>query len=187
MIRINLLEVEPRPGTPPRVCRTMRTALAAAGFAAAAAGLALWPALSVRGESMRLDERMRAVDRELAGFADVRARRDAAERRSAALARRVALAEALHAARGAPAGVLDGVSRVLPDGVWLTELRQQESGVAIEGRAARMADVSDLVDGLESSGRFVPPVEIVESRLEAHASGGVVGFELRVGLSRPAS
>ena len=187
MIRINLLEAEPRPGTASRGGWRMRTALAGVGIAAAAAGLVLWPALSVRGESMRLDERLRAADRELAGFAGVRARRDAAERQSAALARRVALAEALQAARGASVRTLDGVSRVLPGGVWLTELRQQGRDVAIEGRAAGMAGVSDLVDGLESSGHFVPPVEIVESRLEAHASGDVVRFELRVALSPPAS
>ena len=186
MIRINLLEVESRPRPLPRVHRGMRAAMAGGGLAAVV-GLVLWPALSVRNESIRLDERLKAVDGELAGLAGVPSLRDEAERRSHDLARRVALTEALRAAQGAPVRMLDAVGRALPEGVWLTELRQEGDAVAIEGRAAGMTGVSDLVAGLESSGYFLPQVEIVESRLETHAAAEAVRFELRTRFSLPPS
>lgn len=186
MIRINLLEAESRPEAPPRIGRGMRAALAA-GLAAAAAGLVLWPVLSVRAESARLEQRSRAVEREMAGLAGASSQRDEAEQRVADLARRVALVEALEAARGVPARMLEQLGRVLSDGVRLTELRQQGRDVVIEGRAAGMAGVSDLVAGLESSGYFLPPVEIVESRLEAQAGAEAVHFQLRMSFSPPSS
>ena len=186
MIRINLLEAESRPEAPPRVGRGMRAALAA-GLAAAAAGAVLWPVLSVRAESARLEQQTRAVERELAGLAGAAAQRDEAERRVADLARRVALVEALEVARGAPARMLEELGRVLSEGVRLIELRQQGRDVVIEGRAAGMAGVSDLVAGLEASGYFLPPVEIVESRLEAQAGAEAVHFRLRMSFSPPSS
>lgn len=183
MIRINLLEVESRLPAPPRVDRRTRAALTGA-LAVAAVGAALWPVLSVRSESARLEQRSSAVDRELAGLAGVRSRREEAERRVAELSGRVALAEGLHAARGAPARLLDELGRALPEDVRLTELRQHGGDVAITGRAAEMTAVSDLVTGLESSGYFLPPVEIAESRREAHAGAETVRFELRMRFSR---
>ena len=186
MIRVNLLETESRPEAPPRVGRGMRAALAA-GLAVAVAGAVLWPVLSVRAESARLEQRSRAVERELAGLAGASPQRDEAERRVAELAQRVALAEALEAARGASARTLEQLGRVLSEGVRLTELRQQGRDVVIEGRAAGMTGVSDLVAGLEASGYFLPPVEIVESRLEAQAGAEAVHFQLRMSFSPPSS
>ena len=186
MIRINLLAVELRPVTPSRVGAGLGEPLACGGIIAAVLGLVLWQSLSIRTASNRLDDRMKTLDRGLAGFAGVPARRDEVERRSADLARRVALTETRRAAQGAPVRMLDQVSRVLPDGVWLTELRRQGDDVTIEGRATGMAGVSDTVAGLESSGYFAPPIEIVDSRPEAGASAGAVRFELRARLSLPA-
>ena len=186
MIRINLLDVESRPVPPPRGHRGMRAGLVVGGLAAVA-GLALWPALSVRSQSIRLDERLRAVDRELTGLAGVPSLRDEAQRRGDDLAGQVALAEALQAAQGAPVRLLDAVGRVLPDGLWLTELRQQGDAITMAGRATGMNGVSDLVAGLESSVGFLSPIEIVESRLEAHAGTEAVRFELRMRFPLPSS
>ena len=186
MIRINLLEVESRPQAPPRVDRRMRAALTGA-VAVAAAGLVLWPVRSVRSESGRLEQRLRAADRELAASADVPGQQEAAARRIADLSRRVALTAALQAARGAPARLLDELGRVLPDDVRLIEFRQQGDDVVIVGRAVGMPGVSDMVTGLESSGYFLPPVDIVESRREVQAEAAGVRFELRVRFRLPSS
>ena len=188
MIRINLLAVELRPVTPSRVGAGLGEPLACGGIIAAVLGLVLWQSLSIRTASNRLDDRMKTLDRGLAGFAGVPARRDEVERRSADLARRVALTETRRAAQGAPVRMLDQVSRVLPDGVWLTELRRQGDDVTIEGRATgrddRRVRYGRRIGG--RSGYFAPPIEIVDSRPEAEASAGAVRFELRARLSLPA-
>ena len=185
MIRINLLALEPRPGIQPRADAGRGVALVCGGIVAGALGLMLWQALSIRTASNGLEDRIGTLDRELAGFTGVAAQRDVVERESAELARRVALTEALRAAQGAPVRLLDQMSRVLPDGVWLTELRQQGDDIGIAGRATGMTGLTDLVAGLESSGYFVPPIEIVDSRLEARTTAEVVHFELRARFSLP--
>ena len=187
MIRINLASVESRPEVPPRAGADGRVALACGGIVAGVLGFVLWETLALRSASNRLDERMRALDRQLAGFTGVSAQRDEVERQRADLARRLALTEALRTAQGAPVRMLDQVSRVLSEDVWLTELRQEGDDVTLTGRAAGMTALSDLVAGLESSGHFPPPIEIVDSRLETRTSVEVVHFELRARFSLPPS
>ena len=184
MIRINLLAAEPPPEGPPRwgAGRAAATACGAV-LLSAVLGLMARDALAIRGESNRLDERIRALDRDLAGLGGVAAQREEAERRRSDLARRVALTEALRAARDAPARLLEQVGRVLPADVWLTELRQQEGLVTLTGGAAEMSGLTELVAGLESSGHFSPPIEIVDSRRDA----GAVRFEIRAPFPLPPS
>ncbi len=182
MIRINLLAAEPPPEGPPRSGAGRRAATAGGAVVLGVVlGLMVRDGLAVRRESSRLNERMRAVDRQLAGLEGVATEREEAERRRADLARRVALSEALRAAQGEPARLLEQVGRVLPDDVWLTELRQQGSRVTLMGRAAEMTGLTELVAGLESSGYFPPPIEIVDSRRDA----GAVHFEIRARFPLP--
>ena len=186
MIRINLLAAELRPEDPPRPAAGSRTA-GAVGVVVLAGGLGLVlrDGLAVRGESSRLDERTRLVDRQLAAVDGVSARRGEAGRRRADLARRVALTGALRAAQGAPARLLDQVGRLLPDDVWLTELRQRRERVTLTGRAMGMTGLTELVAGLESSGHFPPPIEIVDSRREVGAAAAAVHFEIRARFAPP--
>ena len=178
MIRINLLAAPP-PDCPPRAGAGRVVTTVGAVFVAGALGLALRDGLAMRSESTRLDGRLQVVDRQLAGLDGVAAQREEVERRGAELARRVALAEALRAAQGAPVRLMEQVGRVLPHDAWLTELRQQGDEVALTGRAAAMAGLTALVAGMESSGHFLQPIDIVDSRQEA----GAVHFEIRARLS----
>ena len=189
MIRINLLAVEPRPEDPPRAGAGPRTATAVGVVVLAAAlGLVLRDGLAVRGETRRLDARMRVVDRQLAGFDDVSARREEVAMRRADLARRIARTDALRAAQGAPARLLNQVGGLVPDDVWLTELRQRGDEVTLTGRAMGMNGLTELVAGLESSGSFPPPIEIVDSRREAGAAPtAAVHFEIRARFPPPSS
>ena len=188
MIRINLLAPELRPEAPTRAGAGHRAATAGGAVVLAVLlGLMLREGLAIRHEAHRLDERMRVLDGQLAGFDGVAARRGEVEGQAADLARRVARVEALRAAQGAPARMLDAVSRVVPEDVWLTELRQQGDDVGMTGRAAGMTGVSAMVAGLESSGYFLPPIEIVDSRLEAPSPSGAVQFEIRARFSLPSS
>ena len=180
MIRINLMAVE-RDRTQRRIGIELGqqvTLVCGASFVAVVAVMG-WQAFSVRGETARLGDQLRSVEQELATMSDVVGRRNEFESRSAELARRVALIEELRAGQGGPVHMLDQVSRGLPDGVWLTELRQEGADITMQGRATSLTALSDLVVALEASGYFVLPVEIVDSQLEAQAAGEVVRFELR--------
>ena len=46
-----------------------------------------------------------------------------------------------------------------------------------------MSGLTELVAGLEASGQFLPPIEIVDSRRD----GGAVHFEIRARFSLPSS
>ena len=182
MIRINLLAAEPLPEGPPRSGAGAVAAMACgAALVSVVLGLMARDGLAIRGESNRLNERMRALDHDLAGLGAVAAQREEVERRRSDLARRIALTEALQAARDAPVRLLEQVGRALPDDVWLTELRQQRDLVTLTGGAAEMSGLTELVAGLESSGHFPPPIEIVDSRRDA----GAVHFEIRAPFPLP--
>ncbi len=184
MIRINLLAAEPLPEGPSRSGAARVAAMAGGAVVLGVVlGLMAWDGLATRRESSRLDERMRVLDRQLAGLAGVGAQREEVERRRDDLARRVALAEALRAAQGAPARLLEQVGRVVPEDAWLTEMRLGGGRVTLTGRAAEMSGLAELVAGLEASGHFLPPVEIVDSRRD----GGAVHFEIRARFSLASS
>ncbi len=184
MIRINLLAAEPLPEGPPRSGAARVTAMAGGAVVLGVVlGLMVRDGLATRRESNRLDERMRVVDRQLAGLADVGAQREEAERRRDDLARRVALAETLRAAQGAPVRLLEQVGRVVPENAWLTEMRLAGDLVTLTGRAAEMSGLTELVAGIEASGHFLPPIEIVDSRRD----GGAVHFEVRARFPLPSS
>ena len=184
MIRINLLAAEQPPEGPSRSGAARGAALAGGAVVLGIVlGLMARDGLAIRRESNRLDERMRALDRHLAGLVGVGAQREEAERRRDDLARRVALAETLRAAQGAPARLLEQVGRVVPEDVWLTEMRLEGGLATLTGRAAEMSGLTELVAGLEASGHFLPPIEIVDSRRD----GGAVRFEIRARFSLPSS
>ena len=188
MIRINLMAAE-RGRTKPRlgIDPAQQVTLACGAIFIAVVAVVVWQLLSLRGETARLDDQIRVADEALATMADVVGRRNEFETRSAELARRVALIENLRAGQGGPVRMLDQISQALPDGVWLTELRQEGTDIAIEGRATSLTMLSDMVVALEGSGYFALPVEIVDSQLESQTAGEVVRFELRAKFIVPSS
>ena len=188
MIRINLMAVE-RGRTKRRLGIEVgqRIALVCGAIIVAVVAVMAWQVFSVRGEMARLDDQLRSVDEELSTMADVVGRRNQFETESAELAQRVALIEQLRAGQGGPVRMLDQVSRSLPEGVWLTELRQEGADITIQGWATGLTALSDLVVALESSGYFALPVEIIDSQLELQAAGEVVRFELRAEFMLPSS
>ena len=189
MIRINLMAVERGRGTTRRFGPELanKVTLACSTIFVAVVAIVVWQLISVRAETARLDDQLRAVNESLASMADVVERRNEFEAQSAELARRVALIEQLREGQGGPVRMLDQVSRGLPAGVWLSELRQDGADITIQGRATSLTMLSDLVVALEASGYFTLPVEIVDSQLEPQAAGDVVRFELRAEFMVPSS
>jgi type IV pilus assembly protein PilN len=190
MIRINLMAVE-RDRAKRRIGigfeSRQKVTLACGTIFVVVIGLVVWQALAARGETRLLDEQLASVDRELGTMSDVVERRNLFEDQGAELARRVALIEELRAGQGGPVRMLDQVSWGLPDGVWLTELRQEGPDISIQGQATTLTALSDMVVALERSGYFVLPVQIVDSQSETQEAGEVVRFELRAEFRLPSS
>ena len=188
MIRINLLAVERE--------RTTRRAGIEIGqkvtigcsviLVAAVVGIG-WRFWSLRQESNQLTQELAAADQELQRLAPVLERVREFDARRAELAQRVQLIEQLRRGQSGPVRMLDQVSAALPDGLWLSELRQETNQVVVQGRATSLTALSDFVANLELSGHFTPPVEIIDGQMEETQQGEVVRFELRATFGAPSS
>ena len=189
MIRINLLAVERN--------RTKRRAGIAIGqkvtigcsviLVVTVVGIG-WRFWSLRQDGAALTQELIAADAEIQRLAPVIESVRESDARRAALAQRVALIEQLRSSQSGPVRILDQVSRSLPDGLWLTELRQEQTMIVVQGRATTLSALSDFVANLELSGFFTPPVEIVDGQLEdLQGQGETVRFELRASVLPPGS
>ena len=102
---------------------------------------------------------------------DLRKRRDELLRTLAAL-RRV-LEE-----RSTSRDLFEGVSRSLPEGVWLTALNQSLLNIQIDGRAASLAEVTGLVHRLDANVRFTRGPELRSLSAEAADGMSVLRFQI---------
>ena len=181
MIRVNLLtSVQDRSTMVDGRWRTGPPA-AAVVLAALSLGLAGWWSWSLHAEAGELTRALADAKAALVRLApNVEAARGA-EARQADLAAQVALIEALHGRLDAPARLLERLSRALPDGLWLSEVRQEPAGVVVRGYAGTLAAISDYAAALEASAAPGGRVEIVDSKREARSGGQeTVAFEVRM-------
>ena len=132
----------------------------------AALGVGWWY-WSLQNESKDLDQQIADAQRETVRLQNVIQQVQQFEGRRAQLQQRVTLIEELRKGQTGPVHLLDQVSRSLPDTMWLTELKQTASDIAIEGRCTTLTALSDFVSALETSNYFERPVEIVDSTVEA--------------------
>lgn len=181
MIRINLLP--PDAGAAGRAGPAWLPVAGAAAALAAALLVMVWWTWTLRAEAAGVARGLEAAEADLRGLAPVLDRVRAAEASRADLLAQVGLLERLHARRGTALRTLERLSRALPDGLWLSEVREEPGHVVVRGRAAALATVSDYVAALEAAGAFGAPVELVDSR-RAERPGGraVVSFEARLSL-----
>jgi type IV pilus assembly protein PilN len=188
MIRINLLAVErDRAKRRAGIAVSQKVAIGSVSVFVVAVGLVGWQFWGLRQSSQRLDEELAAARQEITRLSSVLEQVKEFDARRAQLAQRVTLIEQLRQGQAGPVRLLDQVSASIPDGLWLTELRQEGAAVVVQGRSTTLTSLSDFVANLESSGHFLPPVEIVDSQLEAQPQGEVVRFELRGQFQLPGS
>ncbi|MCX6560476.1 MAG: PilN domain-containing protein [Candidatus Aminicenantes bacterium] len=100
------------------------------------------------------------------------------------LEKKVGLIRDLKAQQGLAVGILDAVSRDIPEWVWLTELVLNKTGVLIKGRALSNVLVSDYVRALEKAGPF-GAVGIVNTQQRAEGSNQYLEFTLNATLPAP--
>ena len=147
-------------------------------------GARVW---SVRQEHGRLSSSTALADREIERLAPTLERLQDRESVRGRLTERVAWLDARRQQQDRPGRLLDEIGRSLPDGAWLTELRQAPTVIVIRGRAVSLTSLSDFVAGLERSSSFAPPVEIVDSQVDDQGGAGdPIRFELHAALRNPA-
>jgi type IV pilus assembly protein PilN len=133
---------------------------------AAALGIGWW-FWYLRSASADLDRQITEAEAERVRLQNVIQQVQQFEARRAQLQQRVSLIEELRKGQTGPVHLLDHVSRALPDSMWLTDMRQADSEVNIDGQCTTLTALSDFVSGLEASNLFERPVEILDSRVEA--------------------
>jgi type IV pilus assembly protein PilN len=136
-----------------------------------------------------LQSRSLARERTLLSAAQEEARRlqpvvdklDEIEWQKLYLEKKVGLIRDLRAQQGQAVGIMDAVSRNIPEWVWLTELALSKTGVLIKGRALSNVLVSDYVRSLEQSGLFAA-VGIGNTQQRTGASSSYLEFILNATL-----
>lgn len=179
MIRINLLGEVPAAASRPWVPANQKSAVA---------GLAILvvTALGVGGWWWQVSRARIAVDRQIAEsetelerLKSVALLVDRAVAQKLELTERLGLIDRLHRTQRAPVELLQTVSRSIPDGLWLLELKQTGPSIQFEGRASSLTALTDFVERLQTSGRFEHPVDIITTSMETVQETSVVRFALK--------
>jgi len=180
MIRVNLIAAAGAPAQP-RVLLAPQHRGAAWGvllLLLTASGVGGWW-WELGRETTALDTHIAQNDSELVRLKDAAKLVDRAIARKSELSEKLALIDRLRTAQKGPVHLLSTISRSLPDGLWLMELKQQAGVIQLEGRATSLTAVTDFVERLQDSGVFDRPVEIVSTGMELVEESSVVRFAVR--------
>lgn len=90
----------------------------------------------------------------------------------------------LKSQQAGPVHLLDGMSKNLPQRVWLTSVRETPQGVVIKGYAFSNVDVAQFMTNLEKSDYF-SNVELVKSGLSSVADQKVMVFDMNMQYNPP--
>lgn len=169
MIKVNLLSIDrDRVKRKPAKFQIsgQKATLASSLILVATALLIGWWYWSLTTGSAELDRQIADAQRETIRLQSVIQQVQQFEARRAQLQQRVTLIEQLRKGQTGPVHLLDVISNSLPDTMWLTDLKQSGNDVLIDGQCMALTSLSDFVSGLESSGVFAGPVEIVDSQAQ---------------------
>lgn len=184
MIRVNLLAPGSQPSKKawsrllvvPQEQRAALIGLAMLMTTAAGAGLWWW---SVSREHKRVDAEIATAEANLTKLQEAARLMEKATAREKDLRERLGLIDRLRGTQRAPVLLLDTISRSLAEGLWLTELRQTGAIVQLEGRAISLSALTEFLDRLQLSGRFVRPMDIVTTTTETLGASSVQRFIVR--------
>lgn len=170
MIRINLLTVDRERAARRAGFQFAQKVPLLCSLILVATGLLIgWWYWSMAADSARLDADIRAAEGEATRLTQLIQQVQQFETRKTDLEKRVSLIEELRRGQAAPVHMLDEISRGMPDGLWLTEIRQDNMELTITGRCLAITAVTDFTMNLETSGFFRKPVDIIESQSEKPA------------------
>jgi type IV pilus assembly protein PilN len=154
------------------------------------AGLGIgWWYWSIGRTSAQLDQDVAAAEQEAQRLRGLIQQVQQFDQRKAQLEQRVGLIEELRKGQSAPVRLIDQISQSLPEGLWLTTLRQDGGAVTLDGRCITLTALSDFVANLSASGYFTAGVELVDSQVEAGVPGAgtaeIIRFTVRAQLGAP--
>ena len=189
MIRINLLPAERERARRKATFQAGQTLAVACSLMLVATALGVgWWYWSIGRDSARLDQGIAAARQEAERLRGLIQQVQLFDQRKAQLQQRVTLIEQLRQGQRAPVHMLDEISLSMPDGLWLTDLKQQGSDVTIIGKCVTLTALSDLVGNLATSEYFKRGVKIIDSQVEPAAPPlpDLIRFSIRAQFSMPA-
>lgn len=134
--------------------------------------------LFLQGEIAKLDNEIKDIANLQREIASLRARQTAVEN--------------LQGDRNLPVHLLDELVAQLPDGIFLTSMKQEEQSVLLVGVAQSQERVSDLLRNLANNSPWLVRPDLVEI-VAAQTNAGsrdqrrVSNFSIRVSLKRPSA
>lgn len=145
----------------------------------------LWYAAQISGQQSRnlmLQTEIKRLEAQIKDIANLQAE-------IAALRARQQAVEDLQADRNMPVHLLNELVRQLPDGVYVTSVRQDNQSVAIAGIAQSNERVSELLRNLGNNSQWMTRPELVEIVAGSVSLGGrdvrrVANFSMRVQVLR---
>jgi Tfp pilus assembly protein PilN len=188
MIRINLLAVERQAKKKKATFQAGQKVAVACGFILILTGAAVgWRYMTISRESAELDRQIATAQAEATRLHSIIQQVQQFEQQKAQLQQRVVLIEQLRKSQKGPVHMLDQVSRSLPAMMWLTNIKQDNEAIVIDGKSTTQTGVSDFVNNLESSGYFKKSVDIVSSTTDAptNTTPEIVKFSLKAVFQAP--
>ena len=146
-----------------------------------------WRYWTISRDSNQLDAAISAAQQETTRLHSVIQQVQQFEQRKAQLQQRVVLIEQLRKGQTGPVHMLDQISRALPPMLWLTELKQTNDDVEINGRCTNQTGVAEFISNLEASGYFKRSIDIVSTTAEPspQAGGELIKFTLKAVFQQP--
>lgn len=194
MIRINLLQVERTSAAPKSRGAGLNLGSAAASKVPLLCSLILVAAIGYVGYSawalfqrgQRLEVELQAARDEEAKLQPVLRQFEAFEARKKQLQDRVNLIEELRRGQGVAVHLLDEVSKSVPDRLWLTDMKQQNDFVVMDGQTSTLTAISDFIGNLESTGYFKRPIEIISTQEQKGPTGlDLIQFQMKAEFIMP--
>ncbi|HAK87776.1 MAG TPA: hypothetical protein DHV16_06315 [Nitrospiraceae bacterium] len=155
MIRINLLSEEKKKQKKKIKIKGPSNFLVTVGMAVLAALLVSGGgAFFFKNQVSRLEKQNESNKAKLAELAKQTNEASRLEKLNKEIAQRSVIIEGLKKNQSVPVKILDNVSTVMPEGLWLVMMTYKDSGVVLEGYAFSNADIVSYVENLKRSENF---------------------------------